>query len=145
MTRAQVRDHGTVLTVRFGRHDATIPKPLAGFIRDQLAAPRRHHSLGAPPDMRWLFPGHLPGRPITAARLGERLGKLGIDGQAARRAALLQLGAQVPAAVLSDLLGITTATAAGWAHAAGGDWSRYAAALAQTRPHGPRSGPSHSQ
>jgi hypothetical protein len=145
MTRAQVRDHATVLTVRFGRSDAAIPEPLAGFVRDQLAAPRRHDSLGAPPDNRWLFPGHLPGRPITAAHLGARLGKLGIDGQAARRAALLQLAAHVPAAVLSDLLGITTATAAGWAHAAGGDWSRYAAALTRTRAHSPRSGPPQSQ
>jgi hypothetical protein len=145
MTRAQVRDHGTALTVRFGRNDATIPEPLAGFVREQLTVPRRHHSLGAPPDTRWLFPGHLPGRPITAARLGERLGKLGIDGQAARRAALLQLAAQVPAAVLSDLLGITTATAADWAHAAGGNWSRYAAALAHAQAHSPRSGPPQSQ
>jgi hypothetical protein len=145
MTRAQVRDHTSVLTVRFGRHDATIPEPLAGFIRDQLTAPRRHHSLGAPPDMRWLFPGRLPGRPITAGRLGERLGKLGINGQDARRAALLQLAAQVPAAVLSDLPGITTATAADWAHAAGGDWSPYAAALTQTRACRPGTGPSQSQ
>lgn len=145
MTRAQVRDHATMLTVRFGRNDAAIPEPLAGFIRDQLAAPRRHQSLGAPAGTRWLFPGHLPGRPITAAHLGARLGKLGIGGQAARRAVLLQLAAEVPAAVLSDLLGITTGTAADWAHAAGGDWSRYAATLAQTRARGPESGPPPSR
>jgi hypothetical protein len=132
MTRAQIHDHGTELTVRFGRNDTVIPEPLAGFVRQQLAAPRRHQSLGAPPDTPWLFPGHLPGRPITAARLGERLGELGIDGQTARRAALLHLAAEAPAAVLSDLLGITAGTAADWAHAAGGDWSRYAAALVQT-------------
>ncbi|HEX4659740.1 MAG TPA: hypothetical protein VH307_20325 [Streptosporangiaceae bacterium] len=139
MTRTQVRDHQTGLTVRFGRSDVGVPEPLAGFVRDQLAAPRRHHSLGAPPDTRWLFPGHLPGRPISAARLGERLGKLGIDGQAGRRAALLQLAAEVPAAVLSDLLGITAGTAADWAHAAGGDWTRYAAALVHTHAQRPGS------
>ena len=66
MARAQVRDHRPGLTVRLGHNDAAIPEPLAGFVRDQLAAPRRHHSLGAPPDTRWLFPGHLPGQPITA-------------------------------------------------------------------------------
>jgi hypothetical protein len=145
MTRAQVRDHGPGLTVRFGRNDAAIPEPLAGFVRDQLAAPRRHHSLGAPPDTRWLFPGHLPGQPITAGRLGQRLGRLSIDGQAARRAALLQLAAEVPAAVLSDLLGITAATAADWAHSAGGDWSRYAAALVRTQPNDPGAAPAHSR
>jgi hypothetical protein len=81
----------------------------------------------------WLFPGHLPGRPITPARLGERLGRLGIHAQPGRRAALLQLAADVPAAVLADLLGIAGTTAADWAHAAGGDWSRYAAATARAR------------
>ena len=145
MTRAQVRDQDTVLTVRFGRNDATIPEPLAGFIRDQLAAPRRHHSLGAPPDSHWLFPGHLPGQPITATHLGDRLGKLGIDGQAGRRAALLSLAAEVPAAVLSDLLGITAATAADWAHTAGGDWSSYAASLARTRANNNHSTPAPKQ
>lgn len=145
MARAQVRDHGPGLTVRFGRNDAAIPEPLASFVRDQLATPRRHHSLGAPPETRWLFPGHLPGRPITAGRLGQRLGRLGIDGQAARRAALLQLAAEVPAAVLSDLLGITAATAADWAHSAGGDWSRYAAALVRAQANDPGAAPAHSR
>ena len=39
----------------------------------------------------------------------------------------------VPAAVLADLLGIHTTTAADWARAAGGDYSRYAAEVARTR------------
>jgi hypothetical protein len=88
--------------------------------------PRRHHSLGSPPVCLLLFPGHLPGRPITPVRLGERLGRLGIHAERERRAALLHLAADVPAAVLADLLGIAVTTAADWAHAAGGDWSRYA-------------------
>jgi hypothetical protein len=33
--------------------------------------------------------------------------------------------------VLVDLLGIHTTTAADWAHAAGGDWSHYAAQIAR--------------
>ena len=141
MTRAQIHDGGPALTVRFGRNDTVIPEPLASFIRDQLAAPRRHHSLGAPADTQWLFPGHLPGRPITAAHLGARLRQLGIDGQTGRRAALLQLAAEVPAAVLSDLLGIATTTAADWASASGGDWSRYAAQITRDRSRSPGSSP----
>ena len=35
--------------------------------------------------------------------------------------------------MLADLLGIHTTTAADWAHAAGGDWSPYAAEIARTR------------
>jgi hypothetical protein len=83
-------------------------------------------------------PRHLPGRPITAARLGQRLGQLGIDAQAGRRAALLQLAIEVPAALLANLLGIATTTATDWAHAAGADWSQYAAETARThqpQPH----------
>ena len=46
---------------------------------------------------------------------------------------MLELARTVPAAVLADLLGIHTTTAADWAHAAGGDWSHYAAEIARTR------------
>jgi len=68
--------------------------------------------VGSPAATTWLFPGHLPGR----------------------RAALLDLAAQIPAAVLADILGLHATTAAKWMHQAGGDWSRYAAELAR-RPH----------
>lgn len=44
---------------------------------------------------------------------------------------MLQLATTVPAAILADLLGIHTTTAADWAHAAGGDWSHYAAEIAR--------------
>jgi hypothetical protein len=132
MTRDQIHDHGQALSVRFGTADIEILEPLAGFVRAHLDAPRRHASLAAP-DGNWLFPGHLPGQPITPARLGERLGGLGVDAQAGHRAAMLQLATTVPAAVLSALLGIHTTTAADWAHAAGGDWSNYAAEVARRR------------
>jgi hypothetical protein len=79
----------------------------------QVAGPLQHHK--------------------SPSRLGQRLATLGIDAQTGRRAALLQLAITVPAAVLSDLLGIATTTAADWAHAAGGDWSRYAAEIARAR------------
>jgi hypothetical protein len=39
--------------------------------------------------------------------------------------------------VLADLLNLTPTTAVGWVHDAGGDWSRYAAELAQARSHQP--------
>jgi len=66
-----------------------------------------------------------------------RLAKHGIDGRASRRAALLHLAAQVPAAVLAELLGLSNSAAVTWVHDAGGDWSRYAADIAQQRHHQP--------
>jgi hypothetical protein len=128
-----VHDRGESLSIRFGTGDVAIPEPLAGFVREHLDAPRRHTSIAASPDSTWLFPGHLPGRSITPARLGQRLAQLGIDSQTGRRRAMLELASTVPAAVLADLLGIHTTTAADWAHAAGGDWSHYAAEIARTR------------
>lgn len=47
-----------------------------------------------------------------------------------RRASLLHLAATLPAAVLADLLNLSVGTAVGWVNNAGGDWNRYAAALA---------------
>jgi len=79
----------------------------------------------------------MPGKPITAPRLGSRLRALGIYAQAGRRAALLDLAAQLPAAVLADLLGLAPGTAVRWMRQAGGDWSGYAAGLARTGHHQP--------
>lgn len=134
ITRDQIDHHpdGT-LTLRFGTDPATIPEPLAGLIRDLLQTIHPYTGIGSPAHTPWLFPGIQPGQPLSAARLGVRLGKHGIDGRASRRAALLHLAAEVPAAVLSELLGYSNSAAVTWVHDAGGDWSRYAADLAHER------------
>ena len=82
-------------------------------------------------------PGGLPGRPITASRLGQRLHALGIYAMAGRHAALTDLATQLPAAVLADLLHLAPGTAVHWMHEAGADWNRYAADLARNRNHQP--------
>jgi hypothetical protein len=81
-------------------------------------------------------PGTYPDAPITPGTLGQRLRTLGIYAQTGRRAALLDLAAQLPAAVLVDLLGLHHNTDARWMHQAEGDWTRYAAELAR-HPHQP--------
>ena len=138
ITRDQItrHDNGT-LTLRFGTDPATIPEPLAELIRNLLDTGRPYTGVGSLADTPWLFPGLHPGQPLSAARLGVRLAKLGIDGRASRRAALLHLAAQLPAAVLSELLGYSNSAAVTWVHDAGGNWSRYAADLAQERDHQP--------
>ena len=94
-----------------------------------------HTGVGFPARTRWLFPGGIPGKPITASQLGERLHALGIYAMPGRRAALTDLAAKMPAAVLADLLHLSPGTAVRWVHQAGGDWSRYAAELARERAH----------
>ena len=123
-------DTGHLATIRFGNHDIVLPEPLAHLIGTLIDTPRAYVGLRAPNPSPWLFPGGQPGRPLTPSRLGARLGKLGIHARAGRRAALIHLAANLPAAVLADLLHLTPGTAVRWVNNAGGDWSRYAAALA---------------
>ena len=134
LTHEQITtSNGGTVSILFGRHPIEIPHPLDQLVATLAATGHRPHtSIGAPTTSPWLFPGHLPGRPITAGRLGARLGALGIDARAARRSALIQLAAELPAPVLADSLGIKTATASDWVKTAGGDWANYAATTART-------------
>jgi hypothetical protein len=137
ITLDQVKTVGPQVFLRLGRDDLHIPEPLAGLLKTLTQDGRPYVGVGAPTTTRWLFPGLQPGRPLTAARLGERLRKQGIRAQPGRRAALTHLAAQLPAAVLADLLGIAPTTAVNWVHDAGGDWNRYAAQLSRTGNHQP--------
>lgn len=145
MTTDQIHtDNGTV-SVRFAGHDVQIPEPLAALLTTFVAGGHRSHTGIGATASSWLFPGHQPGRPITPSRLGDRLTPLGIDARAGRRAALLQLGSQLPAPVIADALGITATTATDWVKAAGGDWANYAAATARNRFAQPREEPHQMQ
>lgn len=137
MTTEQVhRQHDPdIVSLRFGAHDITIPEPLSALLTELIDVGRSHLGVGSPATSPWLFPGHLPGRPITPSRLGERLRLLGVRALPGRRATLLQLAAEVPAAVLAELLNLTPGTATRWTRDTGGDWSRYAADLAKERSH----------
>lgn len=100
------------------------------------ATGRAHHiGIGSTVTSPWLLPGHLPGRPITAGQLGQRLRLHGIDARAARRAAQQHLAAEVPAVVLAEMLGVTIGTAVNWVHAASRDWADYAATTAADDDH----------
>jgi integrase len=147
MTTRQVTNRDGTVFVRFGAYDAPVPGPLAVILTELIRTGRSHTGTGSPASTPWLFPGGLPGRPITPGRLGQRLRNLGIYAMAGRRAALTDLAGRMPAAVLADLLHLAPGTAVHWMHQAGADWNRYAADLARTAitnagnsPRGPRSG-----
>lgn len=135
MTTSQVTSRDGQAFILLSRHDVPVPGPLADAIRQLASGGRSHRGVGSPAAGPWLIPGHMPGRPITPSRLGERLRSIGIYAQTGRRAALLGLAAQLPAAVLADLLGLHETTAAKWIHQAGGDWTSYAAELSRSHPH----------
>jgi hypothetical protein len=133
MTTDQVSVRGQDVYVRFGQHELPVPEPLGGLLQTLIRDGKSHVGVGSPADSPWLFPGGLPGRPITPSRLAERLRTLGIPTQAGRRATLTDLAGQLPAAVLADLLDLHPTTAVRWMREAGGDWNNYAAELARTR------------
>jgi len=135
MTKSQVTRRSSEILIRLGEHDVPLPGPLSTAVLQLISDGRAYAGTGSPATSPWLFPGHLPGRPITPATLGERLRALGIYAMTGRRAALTSLAAQLPAAVLADLLGITPGTAVRWMHDAGGDWNNYAAHIARNGPH----------
>jgi hypothetical protein len=61
----------------------------------------------------------------------ERLRSLGIRSSRARSAALFQLAADLPAAILARTLGIHISVAASWQRASAGDWLSYAAEISR--------------
>ena len=138
MTTSQVTRRGDGIYVQFGRHEVPVPGTLGSLLLTLIADGKPNTGTGSPAVSQWLFPGLLPGQPITPARLAGRLRALGIPVKAGRRAALTGLAAQLPAAVLADTLGLQPATAVRWMHDARADWNRYAADLARTRNHQPR-------
>jgi len=103
MTTSQVTSQDGTTAIRFGRRETPVPGPLAVILTELIRAGRPHTGTGSPASTPWLFPGGLPGRPITAAQLGQRLRTLGVYAMADRRAALTDLTAQLPAAVLALL------------------------------------------
>ena len=137
MTTSQVTSRDGTVHVRFGGHHVPAPEPLGSILTRLIRTGRSHPATGSPATTPWLFPGSLPGQPITASRLGQRLRTLGIYAMAGRCAALTDLAAQLPAAVLADTLNLSAGAAVHWTREAGADWTRYAAELAHTRNHQP--------
>jgi len=137
MTTGQIITRDGQVLVRFGQHEVPVPDSLGQILTDLIRGGRSHTGTGSPITSPWLFPGGMPGRPITPSQLGERLRALGVRAMPGRRAALIDLAAQLPAAVLADSLNLSPGTAVRWMHQAGADWNRYAADLARSRDHQP--------
>ena len=116
------KDGHTYLTLR--DHDMVLPPKLA-----QLPRPTRRSTLAEPltPD-RLLFPGRTPDRPVNSGVFGKRLKHSGLTIRGGRNTGLIGLAAELPAAVLADLLAIDIVTATRWTGYAKRDWNDFLAA-----------------
>jgi len=114
-----------------GRHPVLLPPRLAGLLRRLAEQPGPRPQLSrSSPGPRWLFPGMVPGKPISTHAMTQKLGRHGITVRAARNAALAALAADLPAAILAGLLGMHVNTAVRWVTYARRDWFGYLASRA---------------
>ncbi len=109
-----------------------LPPPLAALLA-QLPLRRINNRSVIPASANsapLLFPGFNHSHPVDSHTFGGRLLRSGITPHAGRNTAMITLAADLPAAVLADLLGIHEVTATRWAHRTKRDWHTY---LAQRR------------
>jgi hypothetical protein len=126
LTIDQITISDTDTTIRFAQTPVTLPELAAIAVRAWLD----QRQAGMPPlatPSPWLFPGNTPSRPISEQTLSRRLKLIGVDCNQDRRAALLYLAGEIPAAILADIVGVHVTTAGAWADIAGRPWGDYPA------------------
>lgn len=118
------------VTLKLGAVPLNVPAPIDRLLAE-LIEQRRGHAAVATADNPWLFPGGLAGRHISESQMGARLRRIGVSPQLARNTALIELAGELPAAVISKLLGFSLKRAIAWNIEAGNTNPRYAAAVAR--------------
>lgn len=118
LTREQVDVTSRPVKLTIGAEPIELPEVLGNAIAE-LADTSRHRPEG------WLFPGRNPGLHLTPGPLSRRLRQQGLRSGSARTTALIELTRQMHPRIVSDLLGITAASAAAWSRLASGDWTDY--------------------
>ena len=125
LTSTDVHTLDGAVTVALGSDRLELPEPFATLIT--RLPHRRRGGAAAHLPSPWLFPSARAGRHATPRAVSTRLQRLGIQPRAMRQAALIQLAAEIPPAMLAGLLGIHPTTAVKWTRLGGGNWTTYAA------------------
>jgi hypothetical protein len=123
-TMDQITVSETETAIRFAETPVTLPELATIAVRAWLDQRRAQMPPIANPSP-WLFPGNPPSRPISEQWLSRRLKLIGVDCNQDRRAALLHLAGEIPAAILADIVGVHVTTAGAWADIAGRPWGDY--------------------
>jgi hypothetical protein len=107
-----------------------LPPRVADLLRQFAAAPPISSALARShqrSQRRWLFPGLVPGQPVSMSAFNAKLRRYGIDTRAARNAARFALATDLPAPVLAYLLDLHITTATRWVAYVKRDWTEYLA------------------
>jgi hypothetical protein len=114
-----------------GRHPVLLPPRLAELLRRLAEQPQLRPQLSrVRPGPQWLFPGMVPGKPISTHGMIQKLNRHGIPVRTARNAALAALAADLPSPILADVTGMHRHTALRWVAYARRDWAEYLAVRA---------------
>lgn len=131
LTRDQITDSPSGVTLLLGTMPVELPAPLDGLVRQLLSRRHGRAAVGRTTDHPWLFPGGAPAQPISTAHLKKRLAAVSIHGRSGRNTALMDLAVKLPPVALARLLGIHINTAGTWAERAGGSHAAYAAQISR--------------
>ncbi|MDJ0464663.1 hypothetical protein [Streptomyces sp. H27-C3] len=131
LTCEHVTDTGEKVSVLLGKVPADMPAPLDELVRRLVRRRRGHSAVRLADEPSWLLPGGHAGRPMAAAHLSNRLKQIGIRPRAARHTALMDIAAELPAVVVSRLLGFHQNTADQWHRESRGFSPDYAADLSR--------------
>jgi hypothetical protein len=109
--------------ITLDRTPTLVPSKLARLIERLLASPITGSAMHLERTM--LFPGQFPGQHRSAGTLVTQLNRHGIHARPARNTTLISLAADLPAAVLADLVGMNPQTAVKWSRLGQSDWTSY--------------------
>jgi hypothetical protein len=135
LTAEQIRHDGGDTYLDIGSQPLFIPPRLAVLLRELAAAPRQRSKVPVARDRRWLFPGVIPGEPLSPNGFVRLLRREGVVTRTARSAALIAFAAELPPPVLAELLGLAVQTAQKWAARTRPDWAAYLDARMADRRH----------
>ncbi|MEV8030649.1 hypothetical protein [Streptomyces sp. NPDC086182] len=132
LTREHVeeRPNGTYITL--GTHPVLMPPAVAQLVVAQADREPRPLVERPHPTRSWLFPGNLAGRPTGATPLANRLISHGIAVRRAKNSAELALASDLPASILSEILGVHINTAVDWVRFVKRDWAAFIEARASS-------------
>jgi hypothetical protein len=119
--------HDGTTSVALGTEQVPLAEPVALLV-NQLRA----EVLARSPESPWMFRGRVPGLPMGASALNQRLRAIGVT-RAARVAALHDLIGQVPTPILADALGYNADFVAERAANLSTGWNTYVATRAASQ------------
>lgn len=137
LTTGHVILNAVSVEILLGGRPIIVPPEFGDLIRSLIAERTGDGTADIDADT-WLFPGPRRGQPRSSRELLRTLAGLGVPATIGRNTALMELAGEMPAAVISGLLGLNLQRATTWTQDAGNTRPGYAAAVARRNAAGQR-------